>query len=81
VSASGISYTRAGTPTVLLVHGAFADASIWADVTPALLAAGIDVLAPPPRCAGSARMPPTSPVWPMRWAPRCSSSARTTAAR
>jgi pimeloyl-ACP methyl ester carboxylesterase len=33
-------------PTVLLVHGAFADASSWAGVVPELLAAGIDVLAP-----------------------------------
>jgi pimeloyl-ACP methyl ester carboxylesterase len=31
---------------VLLVHGAFAGASLWAGVIPALLAAGIDVIAP-----------------------------------
>src|SRR5688572_10332664 len=32
--------------TVVLVHGAFADASNWAGVIPTLHAAGIDVLAP-----------------------------------
>jgi len=39
-------YRNGSTPTVLLVHGAFADASIWAGVIPALLAAGLDVIAP-----------------------------------
>lgn len=39
-------------PTVVLVHGAFADASTFAPVTRALLDAGVDVLAPavPNRC-------------------------------
>ena len=32
--------------TVVLVHGAFADASNWAGVIPTLQAAGVDVLAP-----------------------------------
>ena len=32
--------------TVVLVHGAFADASNWAGVIPTLLAAGVNVLAP-----------------------------------
>jgi pimeloyl-ACP methyl ester carboxylesterase len=37
----------AGGPlTVVLVHGAFADASNWAGVIPILQAAGVDVLAP-----------------------------------
>ena len=35
------------TPTVVLVHGAFADAASFAAVVPELLAAGIPVLAPP----------------------------------
>jgi pimeloyl-ACP methyl ester carboxylesterase len=34
------------TPTVVLVHGAFADASIWARVIPELQDAGLTVLAP-----------------------------------
>ena len=34
------------TPTVLLVHGAFADASSWAGVIAQLQTAGIDVVAP-----------------------------------
>jgi pimeloyl-ACP methyl ester carboxylesterase len=33
-------------PTVLLVHGAFTDASSWAGVIPALQAAGLDTFAP-----------------------------------
>jgi pimeloyl-ACP methyl ester carboxylesterase len=40
--------TPAAAPlTVVLVHGAFADASSWAGVIPLLQAAGIAVLAPP----------------------------------
>jgi pimeloyl-ACP methyl ester carboxylesterase len=35
-----------GPLTVVLVHGAFADASNWAGVIPILQAAGVDVLAP-----------------------------------
>jgi pimeloyl-ACP methyl ester carboxylesterase len=35
-----------GPLTVVLVHGAFADASSWAGVIPILQAAGVDVLAP-----------------------------------
>lgn len=34
------------SPTVVLVHGAFADAGSWADVTEILLAAGVKVQAP-----------------------------------
>ena len=34
------------TPTVVLVHGAFADASSFAAVIPELLAGDIDVVAP-----------------------------------
>jgi pimeloyl-ACP methyl ester carboxylesterase len=35
------------TPSVLLVHGAFADASGWAGVITELVASGLDVIAPP----------------------------------
>jgi pimeloyl-ACP methyl ester carboxylesterase len=35
------------TPTVVLVHGAFADASSWDAVIPELHAAGVDCVAPP----------------------------------
>ena len=38
--------TDAATPTVVLVHGAFADASSWTGVIPILQAAGVNVLAP-----------------------------------
>jgi pimeloyl-ACP methyl ester carboxylesterase len=40
------SYVNGSTPTVLLVHGAFADASSWSEVIPLLQDNGIDVLAP-----------------------------------
>jgi pimeloyl-ACP methyl ester carboxylesterase len=39
--------TRRATPTVVLVHGAFADAASWAPVTRRLLDRGLAVLAPP----------------------------------
>jgi hypothetical protein len=40
--------THAGTtPTVVLVHGAFVDASSWNGVIAELKAAGIDAVAPP----------------------------------
>ncbi|KJK59112.1 alpha/beta fold hydrolase [Saccharothrix sp. ST-888] len=39
--------TTNDTPTVVLVHGAFADASSFARVVPELLADGLKVLAPP----------------------------------
>jgi pimeloyl-ACP methyl ester carboxylesterase len=35
-----------GSPTVVLVHGAFADGGSWAGVTELLLAAGVNVLTP-----------------------------------
>jgi hypothetical protein len=37
----------AATPTVVLVHGAFVDASSWNGVIAELKAAGLDVVAPP----------------------------------
>ncbi len=39
-------FRNGSTPTVLLVHGAFADGSMWAGVIAELQAAGIGVLAP-----------------------------------
>ncbi|WP_318205623.1 alpha/beta hydrolase [Streptomyces sp. SCL15-4] len=38
--------SRSPKPTVVLVHGAFADASSYAQVIPRLLARGLDVVAP-----------------------------------
>ncbi|MER7786566.1 alpha/beta hydrolase [Streptomyces sp. NPDC097640] len=38
--------SRSGSPTVVLIHGAFADASSFGRVIPELLARGLDVVAP-----------------------------------
>ena len=38
--------TASSSPTVVLVHGAFADASSWSAVTDILLKAGVPVLGP-----------------------------------
>ncbi|SHH78430.1 alpha/beta fold hydrolase [Streptomyces sp. 3214.6] len=38
--------SRTGSPTVVLVHGAFADASSFSRVIPELIARGLDVVAP-----------------------------------
>ncbi|WP_314617378.1 hypothetical protein [Streptomyces stackebrandtii] len=38
--------SRSPKPTVVLVHGAFADASGYAQVIPRLIARGLDVVAP-----------------------------------
>jgi hypothetical protein len=47
--------------TVVLVHGAFADASCWNAVLERLQPAGFEVAAPPPtRCVGSLMTRPTS---------------------
>ena len=46
MNASARSHRNGSTPTVMLVHGAFTDASGWAGVIPALQAAGMDVIAP-----------------------------------
>jgi pimeloyl-ACP methyl ester carboxylesterase len=40
------TFVNGSTPTVLLVHGAFTDASSWTGVIAELLDAGIDVMAP-----------------------------------
>ena len=47
------------TPTVVLVHGAFVDASSWNGVIAGLKAAGLDVAAPPNLLRGH--------HWPARW--------------
>jgi pimeloyl-ACP methyl ester carboxylesterase len=39
--------SNSSAPTVVLAHGAFADASSWADVITALHDAGVDAVAPP----------------------------------
>jgi pimeloyl-ACP methyl ester carboxylesterase len=44
------------TPTVVLVHGGFADASYWAPVIEDLQAHNVPVLAPPNPLRGSARL-------------------------
>src|SRR5260221_3984822 len=44
MSPSG-AFRNGSIPTVLLVHGAFADGSIWAGVVPELQGAGIGVIA------------------------------------
>jgi hypothetical protein len=36
MSTAGTSYRNGSTPTVLLVHGAFTDASSWSAVVPLL---------------------------------------------
>lgn len=46
------------TPTIVLVHGAWADASSWAEVTKRLQKQGFTVLAPPTRCVVYARTQP-----------------------
>jgi alpha-beta hydrolase superfamily lysophospholipase len=46
-------------PTVVLVHGAFADASSWNDVIERLQAERVQVTAPRTRCAASPSTPPT----------------------
>jgi pimeloyl-ACP methyl ester carboxylesterase len=55
MNAAARSYRNGSTPTVLLVHGAFADASTWAGVIPVLLAAGLDVIASANPLRGLAR--------------------------
>jgi hypothetical protein len=40
------------SPTVVLVHGAFADASSWSGVIAELQAAGVNVTAPPNQLRG-----------------------------
>jgi hypothetical protein len=42
-----LTSTPDSTPTAVLVHGAFVDASSWNGVITELTAAGLDVVAPP----------------------------------
>ncbi len=51
---------QAAKPTVVLVHGAFADASGWYGVQERLEDKGYKVISPPTRCAASPPTPPTS---------------------
>ena len=68
--------------TVVLVHGAFADASGWAGVIPILQAAGVTTSPPrPTRSAASPTTPPTSPASRARSPARSCWSATPTAAR
>ena len=53
-------YGRGPRPTVVLVHGAFADASGWAGVTDRLQDEGYPVIAPANPLRGLAPTPPTS---------------------
>lgn len=45
VSASSVACAQTNEPTVVLVHGAFADGSSWSKVIPLLRAKGLDVVA------------------------------------
>jgi alpha-beta hydrolase superfamily lysophospholipase len=64
--------------TVVLVHGAFADASSWNGVIERLQAAGIQVTAPAIPLRGIAMIRPTSPASSTRFPAPCSPSATRT---
>jgi hypothetical protein len=68
-------------PTVVLVHGAFADASSWNGVIERLQRQGGTVVAPATRCAAWPLMPPTWPVWSTSSTAPCCWSATPTAGR
>jgi dienelactone hydrolase len=68
-------------PTVVLVHGGFADASSWNDVVERLQAEGVQVTAPRTHFAASPSTPPTSPAFSTRSPARSSPSATPTGAR
>ncbi|WP_431245538.1 hypothetical protein [Leifsonia xyli] len=55
-----MSDERNGDMTVVLVHGAFADAGSWAPLTEILQRAGVHVVAPALPSAASHPTPPTS---------------------
>ena len=67
--------------TVVLVHGAFADASGWNGVVERLQAAGMQVIAPANPLRGIATTPPTSPASSNRSPGPSSRSATRTEAR
>ena len=68
-------------PTVVLVHGAFADASSWNAVIERLQAHGVQVTAPRIHCAASPSTPPTSTACLTRVQAQYSPSATPTAVR
>jgi alpha-beta hydrolase superfamily lysophospholipase len=69
------------TATIVLVHGAFADASSWNGVIERLQAGGLRVIAPANRCAESRTIPHTQRACSSRLGGPCSRSAILTAAR
>ena len=73
--------TNTDLPTVVLVHGAFADASSWNGVIERLQAKGVRSRPRRTRCAGSPPTPPTSPRSSRRSRAPSSPSAIRTAAR
>ena len=68
------------TPTVVLVHGGFADASFWAPVIEDLQAHNVPVLAPPNPLRGWPTTPSTSPATSTRSTGQCCWSATPTVA-
>jgi pimeloyl-ACP methyl ester carboxylesterase len=67
-------------PTVVLVHGAFADASGFVGIFRELVTSGYDVVAPPNRCAAWPPTPPPSVRWSRpSTAPSCWSATPTAA--
>ena len=68
-------------PTVVLVHGALADASSWNDVIERLQAHGVQVTAPRIHYAASPSTPPTSTASSSRFQAQSSPSATPTAVR
>ena len=75
-----MSTTGDNSPTVVLVHGGFADASFWAPVIRRLQARDMPVLAPPNPLRGSPTTPSTSRASCARSTGPCCSSATPTAA-
>jgi hypothetical protein len=73
---------RATAPlTVVLVHGAFADASSWTGVIERLLASGVKVMAPQIHSVASPLTPPILPVCLTRFPARSLQSLTPTAVR
>jgi hypothetical protein len=71
----------ASQPTVVLVHGAWADGSSWNEVIGRLKAEGIQVTAPANPLRGSPSTPPTSPAISSRFQARSSPLATPTGVR
>ena len=72
------SSTSADNPTIVLVHGAFADASSWNGVAELLIRQDYTVVAPANPLRGIASTPPISPARSTRsTAPCCWSATRT----